>query len=91
MERTLESTRVGLISPDFSIDFDQALLDDSSDFTASKSVFQSVTEKDGEGKRFAKFVGTRRGARGLPGVMLAIFAHEARFTYVCAAKLVQHP
>ena len=58
MERTLESTRVGLISPDFSIDFDQALLDDSSDFTASKSIFQPVTEKDGEGQRFAKFVGT---------------------------------
>ena len=58
MERTLESTRVGLISPDFSIDFDQALLDDSSDFTASKSVFQPVTEKDGERQRFAKFVRT---------------------------------
>lgn len=65
MERTLESTRVGLISPDFSIDFDQALLDDSSDFTASKSVFQSVTEKDGEGQRFAKFVRTGGGTGSL--------------------------
>ena len=38
IERTLESTGVGLISPDFSINFDQALLDNSSDFTASKGI-----------------------------------------------------
>ena len=91
LEQTHKTSGVGLVGTNFAVDFDQALLDDGCHFSASQGILQSVAEEDGEREGFAKFVGTRRGARGLPGVMLAIFAHEARFTYVCAAKLVQHP
>jgi len=60
-----EAIWVGLISPNFSVNFDQTLLDDGGDFTASQGVFQPVAEKDGEGNGFAKFMGTRRWARGV--------------------------
>lgn len=43
-----EAAWVGFISPDFSVDLDQALLDDSGDFTAGQGVFQPVAKKDGE-------------------------------------------
>lgn len=63
--RTLESSRVGLISPDLSIDLDQALLDNSSDFPAGERIFQPVTEEDGKGETFPEFVGTGGGTGGL--------------------------
>jgi len=52
------SSRVGLISANLSVDFDEALLHDGGNFTASKSILQPVTKEDGEGKGFAELVGT---------------------------------
>jgi len=53
---------VGLISANLVIDFDEALLDDSGNFTTSQGVLQPVSEEDGEGERFAELVGAGRGA-----------------------------
>lgn len=62
---THESARVSLVCPDFSIDLDQALLDDRSHLTSIQGILQPVTEENGEGETFTKFVGTRGGAGSL--------------------------
>jgi len=43
MKQTHKSGRVSLIGADFIVDFDQALLDNSCDFSASQGILQSVT------------------------------------------------
>lgn len=55
-----ETSGEGLVSPDLAVDLDESLLNDSSDLTASKSVLQTVSKEDGEGKRLPELVGTRR-------------------------------
>lgn len=57
---THETSGEGLVSPDLAVDLDESLLNDSSDLTASKSVLQTVSKEDGEGKRLPELVGTRR-------------------------------
>lgn len=62
---THETSGEGLVSPDLAVDLDESLLNDSSDLTASKSVLQTVSKEDGEGKRLPELVGTRRRTGGL--------------------------
>lgn len=62
---THEASGEGLVSPDLAVDLDESLLNNSSDLTASKSVLQTVSKEDGEGKRFPELVGTRRRTGGL--------------------------
>lgn len=58
--RTHESGGVSSVSPDFSINLDNTLLDDRNNFLSGQSVLQPVPEEDREGERFAKLMGTRR-------------------------------
>lgn len=62
---THETSGEGLVSPDLAVDLDESLLNNSSDLTASKSVLQTVSKEDGEGKRLPELVGTRRRTGGL--------------------------
>lgn len=62
---THETSGEGLVSPDLAVDLDESLLNNSSDLTASKSVLQTVSKEDSEGKRFPELVGTRRRTGGL--------------------------
>ena len=66
MEQTHETSGVGLVGTNFAVDFDEALLDDGSHFSASQGILQSVAEEYSKREGFAKLVGTRRGARSLP-------------------------
>lgn len=59
---THEASGVGLVGADLAVDLDEALLEDSSNLLAGKSVLETVTEEDGQGKRLAELVGTGRGA-----------------------------
>ena len=54
-----ETCRVCLIRADLSIDFDKALFHDLRYFSSIQSVFKPIAEKDGEGKGFPEFMGTR--------------------------------
>lgn len=74
VEQTHEASGVSLVGANFVVDFDQALLDDGCDFSASQGILQSVAEEYGEGQGFAKLMGTRRGTRGLQNVLAALFA-----------------
>ena len=65
VEQTHEASGIGLIRANFVINFNQALLDDGSNFSASQGILQSIAEEHSEGQRFAKLMGTRRGTRGL--------------------------
>lgn len=62
---THETSGEGLVSPDLAVDLDESLLNNRSDLTASKSVLQTVSKEDGEGKRLPELVGTRRRTGGL--------------------------
>lgn len=62
---THETSGEGLVSPDLAVDLDESLLNNSGDFTASKSILQTVSEEDSEGKRLPELVGTRRRTGGL--------------------------
>ena len=73
MEQTHEASGVGLIGANFVVNFNQALLDDRSNFSASQGILQSIAEEHGKRERFAKLMWTRRGTRGLQGIMLAAF------------------
>lgn len=59
---TLEPSRIGVVSPDLSIDLDKTLLDNSSDFSSSQCILQSVPQKHCQRQRFTEFVGTGRWA-----------------------------
>ena len=54
-----ETCRVCLIRADLSIDFDKALFHDLRYFSSIQSVLKPIAEKDGEGKGFPEFMGTR--------------------------------
>ena len=56
---------VGLIGANLVIDFDEALLDDRSDFLSSQRILQPVSEENCEGEGFAELVGARRWARSI--------------------------
>lgn len=98
---THESSGVGLIGPDLSVDLDQSLLDNSSDFTAGKSVLETVTEEDGKGERLSELVRSGRWSRGLHvsrdilSISLSMLHVLARgvgnVTHVCTAEFVEHP
>lgn len=60
MSRTLESGGECGVCSDFVVNFNQTLLDDGSDFTASQGVLEPVAEEDSEGEGFAELVGTGR-------------------------------
>jgi len=62
---THESSGESLVGSDLSVDLDETLLNDGGDFTAGKSVLQSVTKEDGEGEGLSELVGTGRWAGGL--------------------------
>lgn len=70
VEQTHKTSGVSLVGANFVVDFDQALLNDGCDFSASQSILQSVAEENGEGKAFSKLVRTRGGTRGLPNQMV---------------------
>lgn len=65
-----ETSGEGLVSPDLAVDLDESLLNNSSDLTASKSVLQTVSKEDSEGKRFPELVGTRRRTGGVGAAQL---------------------
>lgn len=65
-----ETSGEGLVSPDLAVDLDESLLNNSSDLTASKSVLQTVSKEDGEGKRLPELVGTRRRTGGVGAAQL---------------------
>ncbi len=62
---TLETGRVGAVSANLAINLDQALFNNSSDLAAIQSIFQSVTEEDVKGERFAELMWARRRTRSL--------------------------
>ena len=65
VQQTHEAGGVGLVSANFVVNFNQPLLDDGSNFSASQGIFQSIAEEHSKGQRFAKLMRTRRGTRGL--------------------------
>lgn len=67
---THEASGVGLVGADLAVNLNKALLKDSSDLLASKSVLEAVAEEDGQRQRLAELVGTRRGAGGLGTLVL---------------------
>lgn len=62
---THETSRVGFIGPDLSINLDNPLCHDGSDFSAGQGVLQSVSQEDGQGQAFSELVGTGGRSRGL--------------------------
>jgi len=56
-----ETSRVCVVSSDFSIHLDETLHHDSSNLTAGQCIFQTIPEENGQREAFAQFVGTRRG------------------------------
>jgi hypothetical protein len=62
---THETSRVGFIGPDLSINLDDPLSHDGGDFSAGQGVLQSVSEEDGHGQALSELVGTGGRSRGL--------------------------
>ena len=62
-----ETSRVGLVSPDFAINLDMPLHQDGDDFTVGESVLQPVPDDKNEGKALPRLVGSRRWLGGLCG------------------------
>ena len=71
---THETSRVGFIGPDLSINLDDPLRHDGGDFSAGQGVLQSVSQEDGQGQAFSELVGTGGRSRGLKseGLMAAV-------------------
>ena len=88
---THESSGVGLVGPDLSVDLDQSLLDNSSDFTAGKGVLQSVSEEDGERERLSELVRTGRRSGGLRSQSRFYPRLKLTSTYIGPAEFVEHP
>ena len=53
------------VAANLAIDVDQALVNNSSDFAAIQSIFQSVAEEDVKGERFGELMWARRRMRNL--------------------------
>lgn len=62
---THEPGGIGGISAHFSIDFNEALVDDCNDLASGQSILEPVTEKNCEGKGFTELVRTRGWAGSL--------------------------
>jgi len=60
----LETSRVGGVSSDLSIDLDVSFLDDDLGLATGEGVLQSVSQQDGERETLSQLVGSRRGTRG---------------------------
>lgn len=60
-----ETSRVGFIGPDLSINLDDPLRHDGGDFSAGQGVLQSVSQEDGQGQAFSELVGTGGRSRGV--------------------------
>jgi len=71
----------------FPSDFDQALLDDNGDFTASEGVFKPVTEENGKREGFAKFMGTRRMGEEPVNPNKLTDSKDGYSTHVCPLNL----
>ena len=55
---THETSGVGLVCSDFSIDLDYPLLDNLGNLVTSQGILETVAEEDGEGETFPELVGT---------------------------------
>jgi len=53
-----EASRVGGVGADLSVNLDEALGHNQSDFTAGQSILEPVADEDGKRKRFSELVGT---------------------------------
>jgi len=65
-DNILESSGVASVCSDFSVDFDESLSTDGSNFFCGQSIFQSVSQKDNKRKALPQFVGTSGWTRS-PG------------------------
>lgn len=74
---THEACWVCCICPNFVVDLDEPLHYNSGNFTTGQSILQTISEEDGKGKGFAKFVGTRRRTGSLINILstLPFFNH----------------
>ena len=63
MSLTHESSWIGLVCSDFSINLDETLVNDLLDLIIGEGVLQPVTEEDHEGQTLAELVGSSAGMR----------------------------
>jgi len=61
MIHTHESSWISLVSPDFAVNKDMSLHENSDDFTVCQSILQSVSQNQNEWKTFPRFVWSGRG------------------------------
>ena len=64
-ELTLVTSRVGVIGANLSVNLDQTLVNNSSNFTSVESIFQSVAEENVKREGFAELMWARRRTRSL--------------------------
>lgn len=62
---THEAGGIVRVSAHFSIDFDEALVDDCNDLASGQSILEPVSEENRKGKGFAELVRTRGWAGSL--------------------------
>lgn len=62
---THEAGGIGRVSAHFSVNFDEALVDNRDDLTSGQSILEPVTKENREGEGFAELVRTGGWARGL--------------------------
>ena len=60
-----ETSGEGGVSSDLTVNLNKSLHEDGLDLTTVKSIFQTVSKEDDEGKRFSEFVGTGRRSGGV--------------------------
>ena len=71
-----ETSRVGLVSPDFPIDLDMPLHQDGDHFTVSESVLQLVPDDKNEGKTLPRLMWSGRWLGGLFGTNTSKHRHS---------------
>ena len=64
-DNTHETSRVGLISPDFAVNLNMPLHQDGDDFTVGKSILQPVPDDKNKRKALSRLVWSRRWLGGL--------------------------
>lgn len=62
--QTHETSGVGWLSADLTVNSDSSLHQNLGDFTASQSVLKTVADDDTQRKALSKLVGARAGTRG---------------------------
>ena len=72
-----ETSRVGLISPDFAVNLNMPLHQDGDDFTVCQSVLQLVPDDQDERKAFSRLVGSRRGLGSLQETVFKTTCYNA--------------